>query len=67
MAGIMIEEFDKMHPQTSLEHNGTQITYFILNPQTPWRVHSWKSKESDNLEWVSGPSRMTYYSISAQA
>ena len=54
MAGMMIEEFDKMHPQTSLEHNGTQITHCILNPQTLWRVQSWKSKESDNVRWISG-------------
>ena len=54
MAGMMIEEFDKMHPQTSLEHNGTQITDCILNPQTLWRGHGWKSKESNNLEWISG-------------
>ena len=51
---LTVEQFEKIHPQSDIVHEGVTMRFATPSTFTLWRVKSIYDKEPWTLEWISG-------------
>jgi FkbM family methyltransferase len=54
VAGLSLEEYEKLNPRCELVHEGVPVVYATPNSATKWRVDTLFSKEPVTIEWIGG-------------
>ncbi len=49
---MKLEDYEKMHPSSVIEHGGRRILFNTPNRQTAWRAETLFTKEPDTIAWI---------------
>lgn len=55
--GLTLQQYEELHPQCEIEHDGCRMVFATPNTATKWRVDTIYAKEPCTLEWIASLGR----------